>query len=60
MSSVLNDPFWQIILVILALSLTWSALRFFLRLTRRIFTCGLLLIIFLGVVLYLLFGQINF
>jgi hypothetical protein len=44
----------EIFLLILALVIAWIIVRFLLRLTMRIFSCGCSLIILLGVLLLIL------
>ena len=46
----MTDLTW-IVLGIIALSILWIILRTFLRLTRSIFTCGIVLILAAGILL---------
>jgi hypothetical protein len=41
-------PLIQVLLVVLLFVLAWTALRFVLRLARRLFTCGCLAIFVIG------------
>ena len=51
------DLIMQLALLVLAIVLLWVALRFILRLTAKIFSCGCSLILLAGIltVIYLLF-----
>lgn len=51
------DPLIQVVLAVLILAIAWTALRFVLRLARRLFTCGCLAIFLLGG-LYLLLNVV--
>ncbi len=42
------SPLIQVLLVLLLFALAWTALRFVLRLARRLFTCGCLAIFVIG------------
>lgn len=42
------DPLIQVVLGVLLLAVAWTALRFVLRLARRLFTCGCLAIFLIG------------
>ena len=52
-----SNPIVQIIILILGLAIFWILLRFFLRLTMRIFTlgCGLIVLLGLCVLVFRLF-----
>lgn len=51
---MMDDPIIQVGLLILGLSLAWLVLRFVLRLAMRVFSLGCTMILFVGVILFLM------
>ncbi len=43
----------QIIMIILALAVAWIVLRFILKLAAKIFTCGFVVILAIGLLLFI-------
>jgi len=47
------DQLLTVLLVILALGLIWGLLKFVLKLTLKVFSCGLVLILIIGLLVFL-------
>ena len=52
------EPFLPILLIILVIGLIWILLKFVLKLTVKVFSCGCLVILVIGMVLFL-FGIVE-
>jgi phosphate starvation-inducible membrane PsiE len=53
------DGILTIFLIILAIAIIWMVIKFVLKLTMRIFSCGCLLILVIGGLLFF-FGYLDF
>lgn len=44
----MTDQLLNILLIILAIGIVWGALKFIFKLTMKVFSCGLILILIIG------------